>query len=198
MNLLRTLETTYSMFSVSLDEALGMRFCGRTMKAHQILSVAPALCARLCGPLCSLLRAMQEHSKHFGTTPNLAPLAAENFQNPRSQRAARMNDLFSRVLFTKRSQFLYKISTIADLVDALNANFETTAERLCEGQSIRPERDWETLDAVHYDLNTCLRETTVLFKSFLHALPEGQLDAFQATHREMTAAARVATLPARA
>jgi hypothetical protein len=37
------------------------------------------------------------------------------------------------------------------------------------------------LDAVHYDLNTCLRETAVLYKSFLHALPEPQLASFEAT-----------------
>jgi hypothetical protein len=198
LNSLRGLEIGYAMFSVNLDEALGMQNCGRAMNAYQVLSVAPALCSRLASPLCSLLRSMQEHARHFGTTPHLAPLNPYNFQNPRSQRAARFNDLFSRVLFTRKSQFLYKITTMADLVEELNAGFESSAEELCEGQSIQPERDWETLDALHYDLNTCLREATVLFKSFLHALPDGQLEAFRETHRAHAAAARAATLPARA
>jgi hypothetical protein len=198
LNSLRSLEVAYAMFSVSLDEALAMRNCGRTMKAYQVLSVAPALCGRLSDPLCSLLRAMQDHSRHFGTTPHLAPLDPQNFQNLRSQRVARINVLFSKVLFTRKSQFLYKITTIADLVGDLKSSFESAAERLCEGQYIRPERDWEMLDAVHYDLNTCLRETTVLFKSFLHALPDLQVDAFRETHRALAVAARAATLPARA
>jgi hypothetical protein len=197
LNSLRTMETAYAMFSVGLDEALGMRNCSRTMKAYQVLSVAPALCSRLAAPLCSLLRAMQEHSRHFGTTPHLAPLDPGNFQTPRSQRAARINDLCSKVLFTRKSQFLYKITTIADLVEELNSSFESAAEGLCEGQSIRPERDWEMLDAVHYDLNTCLRETTVLFKSFLHGLPDMQLEAFRESHRELAAATRAASLPVR-
>jgi hypothetical protein len=198
VNLLRGVETAYAMFSVTLDEALGMRNSGRTMKAYQVLSVAPALCNRLSSPMCSLLRSMYEHAKHFGTTPHLAPLDPGNFQSSRSQRAARFNDLFSRILFTRKSQFSHKIATMADLVEELASSFESTTEELCEGQSIRPERDWEMLDAVHYDLNTCLRETVVLFKSFLHALPEGQLVAFQATHRAHAIAAHAETLPARA
>jgi hypothetical protein len=198
VNLLQGIETAYAMFSVTLDEALGMNHGGRPMKACQALSVAPALCSRLSSPLCSLLRAMHEHAKHFGTTPHLAPLDPENFQNSRSQRAARFNDLFSRILFTRKSQFVHKIATMAELVEELDSSFASTAEELCENQSIRPERDWEMLDAVHYDLNTSLRETAVLFKSFLHALTQGQLMAFQATHRAHAAAARASTLPARA
>jgi hypothetical protein len=174
------LENTYSMFSVNLDEAIGLRRYGRTAKAHQVLSVAPALCQRLAQPLQSLLRAMLEHAKHFGTTPNLAPLDPENFQNARSQRVARFNDLLSNILLTRKSRFLHKISSLADLVDELDSNFASTVEELAGEESFQPERDWELLDAVHYDLNTCLREAVVLFKSFLHALPEAQLASFQA------------------
>lgn len=177
---LHVLETAYAVFSVNLDEAFGLRRYGRTAKAYQVLSVAPALCRRLASPLNCLLCAMLDHAKHFGTTPNLAPLDPDNFQNSRSQRVARFNDLFSKVLLTRRSQFLHKISALSDLVDELNSSFESTADELCEEHSLRPERDWELLDSVHYDLNTCLRETDVLFKSFLHALPDVQLSDFAA------------------
>jgi hypothetical protein len=187
------LETAYAMFSVSLDEAFGMRRSGRNSKAYQLLSVAPALCQRLVLPLHSLLRSMLEHAKHFGTTPNLAPLAAENFQNSKSQRVARFNDLFSQILLTRKSQFLHKISALADLVDELDGSFSSAVEGLADGQSLHPEREWETLDAVHYDLNTCLRETVVLFKSFLHALPEAQLTNFEATlHAQSTSTSSLA------
>jgi len=40
------------------------------------------------------------------------------------------------------------------------------------------------VDAGHYDLNTCLREAIVVFKSFLIALPEDQLGAFQNAVRQ--------------
>lgn len=180
LNCVRRLETAYAMFSVTLDEAFGMHRHGRGSKAYQVLSVAPALCQRLAHPLHSLLHVMHEHAKHFGIVPNLLPLDAENFQHSRSQRVALFNNLFSRVLLTRKSQFSHKISALADLVDELDSSFEATAEELAAGESLHPDRDWELLDSVHYDMNTCLREAVVLLKSFLHALPDAQLAGFQA------------------
>ena len=187
LHCVRRLEIAYSMFSVNLDEAFGMRRHGRHSKAHQLLSVAPDLCKRLSYPLVSLLRSMMEHAKHFGVTPNIVPLDVQNFQHARSQRVALCNDLFSRVLLTRKSQFSYKISALADLVDELDSSFASAAEELAAGDSMTPDRGWDLLDAVHYDLNTCLRETVVLFKSFLHALPDQQLSGFQAALQECQA-----------
>ena len=180
----KKLEVAYTLFSVSLDEALGMRRTGRAMKAQEALGVSGPLCYRLSIPLRCLLRSMVVHARHFGITPNLVPLNPANFQSVRSQRIARFNELFSKVLLTRKSQFFHKISTVEDLVEQLESRFHMTSEEFAEDESIQPERDWELLDAVHYDLNTCLRETVVLYKSFLHALPEGQLASFQATLRE--------------
>ncbi len=177
---LRRLEISYAMFSVNLDEAFGMRRAGKNSKAYQVLSVAPALCQRLAQPLACLLRIMLEHAKHFGITPNLAPLDAQNFQNSRSQRVALFDDLLSRILFSQKSQFSHKISALAGLVDELGSSFEAAADELTSGDSLHPDRDWDLLDSVHYDLNTCLREAAVLLKSFLHSLPDPQLAAFQA------------------
>lgn len=182
-NTMRALETAYTIFSINLDEAFGFQRCGRMALAHEVLRVGPGLCRRLALPMHSLLCAMLDHAKHFGTTPNLLPLNPDNFQYARSQRVARFSDLFSKVLLTKKSQFLNKISALTDLVNELDLSFEDTIERLCEEESLYPERDWELLDSVHYDLNTCLRETEVLFKSFLHALPEPQIEDFEADLR---------------
>jgi hypothetical protein len=184
LHCIRRLETAYAMFSVNLDEAFGMRRQYRNSKAYQVLSVAPALCHRLVHPLRSLLKVMLEHSKHFGITPNLAPLDAQNFQNSRSQRVALFDDLLSRILLTRKSQFSHKISALAELVEDLESTFESTAEQLADGDSLRLDRDWELLDSIHYDLNTCLRESVVLLKSFLHALPEPQLHVFQTALNE--------------
>ena len=190
---LQGLEIAYTMFSVSLDEALGLRRLGRFNQAQQALSLSPELCGRLATPLEGLLETMLKHAKHFGITPNLVPLNPDNFQSPRSQRVARFNELFSKVLLTRKSQFVSKISTLGDLVEELDASFLATADSLLEGESIRPERDWEQLDAAHYDLNTCLREAAVLYKSFLHALPDEQLAEFQGALRT-----RCQTTPSRA
>jgi hypothetical protein len=181
-NSMRALETAYTIFSINLDEAFGFQRCGRTALAHEVLRVAPALCRRLALPMHCLLCAMLDHAKHFGTTPNLLPLNPDNFQHSRSQRVARFSDLFSKVLLSRKSQFLHKISALSDLVDELDLSFEDTIEGLCE-EDCYVERDWELLDSVHYDLNTCLRETEVLFKSFLHALPEAQFEGFESNLR---------------
>jgi hypothetical protein len=178
---LHSLETSYSMFSVTLDEAIGMRRACRVHMAYQLLAVAPALCGKLCSPLISLLRAMTLHARHFGTAPSLASLDPDNFQQSKSQRVARFNGVFSHVLLTRRSQFLHKISTLLELTEELGDSFQTAAEELGEGSACKPERYWEILDASHYDLNTCLRESVVLLKCFLMALPEKQLSEFEAT-----------------
>jgi hypothetical protein len=184
LDIIHQLETSYCMFSINLDEALGMRRGGRLSLAYELLCVAPALCRNLASPLVGLLRTMQVHTRHFGTTPNLAPLNPDNFQNSRNQRVARFNGLFGRVLLTHRSQFLYKISALTEIVEELGQNFDSAVESLEEGLSPRPDRDWDTLDASHYDLNTCLREAIVILKCFLHALPEDQLADFRSSLRE--------------
>jgi hypothetical protein len=181
LDTLRGLETSYAMFSVNLDEAIGFRRHGRFGKAHQALSVTPALCKRLADPLLTLLRAMLSHAKHFRIIPNLSPLDPENFQQAKSRRAASFNGICSRIFLSQRSQFLHKISTLLELVENLNESFLNAAEELKDPYTLEPEREWELLDASHYDLNTCLRESIVLLKCFLLALPDEQLLEFHNT-----------------
>ena len=190
VNYLQNLESDYTMFSVSLDEALGMQRAGRREHALLLLSLAPALCNRFSLPLRCLLGSMEKHAGYFGITPNILPLNPDNFQSSRSQRVARFNELLSRVLLTRKSQFINKISTLEDLVVDLERGFAATASELAADESVPPERDWDLLDAVHYDLNTCLRETAVLYKSFLHAMPAEQLAEFQTSLYDRCQAAR--------
>jgi hypothetical protein len=51
VNHVQTLESAYTMFSVSLDEALGMQRVGRWRLALQMLNLSPTLCSRLSLPL---------------------------------------------------------------------------------------------------------------------------------------------------
>jgi hypothetical protein len=184
--ILGRLETSYSMFSVSLDETLGMRK-RKPAVAAQLLTMTPTLCERLSGVLVAHLRAMLGHARHFGVTPNLALLDPTNFQSVKSQRVARFNSLFGKILLTRKSQFVTKIDILAELTEELSTAFQEAAGRLSDETDGDGERNWELLDAVHYDLNTCLRETVVVLKSFLHALPERQLSQFQERVREQMA-----------
>jgi hypothetical protein len=181
------LERAYWMWSVNLDEALGFRRTGRGTKAALVLTISPALCDRLSHPLQGSLRAMLFHARHFGTSPSLAPLAAYNFRLVSSQRAARFNSLFSKLLLTHKSQFQYKLSVLGDLVADLSSSYVQASEELNEGISVEEDQDWEALQTSHYDLNICLQETIVLLKSFLVALPDTQLEEFNLSlQRQMT------------
>jgi hypothetical protein len=181
----RHLETAYAMWSVNLDEALSFRRTGRASHASDALGVSPALCYRLSHSLLGSLRAMLFHARHFGTAPNLAPLAACNFQLPSCQRAARVNTLVSKLLLTNKSQFQYKIAILLELVGNLSDSYIHISGELSGGSSMEEGLDWQSLDVTHYDLNTCLRESIVLLKCFLIALPDGQLAEFNLSLRHL-------------
>jgi hypothetical protein len=189
-HILDRLEIAYVMFSVNLDEALGMRRSARLEKSFQLLMVTPELCERLSRPLIAALRSMHRHARHFGVIPHLAPLDPQNFRGPRSQRVARYNSLFGKVLLTRRSQFVAKIETLAELTDELSSTFQSTAEELLNENSLQLDHNWDVLDAAHFDLNTCLRETVVLLKCFLLALPDRQISQFQDLFRHQLASSR--------
>lgn len=179
--LVRQLESNYGMLSVSLDEALELRNLGHPSKSLLDIGITSDLCKLLTQPLAGLLRALSEHAKHYGTVPNAAPLDPANFQGQRCQRSARMSSLLSRVLLSSRLQFLSKVNTLEEMVQDLGKDFRQAADDLAERVSLNPRQLWANVDTDHYDLNTCLRESIVVFKSFLMALPEGQLVAFQNT-----------------
>src|SRR5262249_2321786 len=180
LHTLRLFETSYAMFSINLDEALGLRRVGRLDKAYMALSITPALCKRLAGNVEILLRALLAHAKHFHIAPNIRPLDPDNFQQNLSRRAAHFNRLCSHILLSRRSQFVHKISTLLELIEDLSSSFTSTASELNESGCLYPERAWEVLDAAHDDINTCLRESIVLLKSVLNALPDEQLPEFNA------------------
>ena len=175
----RQLETSYGMFSVSLNEALELRRIGKSGQSCRAIFVIPSLCSRLARPLEGVLRTLGEHAKHFGIVPNIAPLDAANFRGPQEQRTARMSDLLHIVLLTQRSQFLHKIDTLQEMVFSIRRNFHEIASDLGTGVSAEPSLDWRAVDDAHFDLNTCLREAIVLLKSFLVVLPDDQLSVFQ-------------------
>jgi hypothetical protein len=180
---LHELESSYVMLSVSLNEALELRHLGQLGKSQQAVGITSDLCKLLTQALGGLLRALSEHSKHYGTIPNAVPLDPGNFQGHRGQRSARMSSLLTHVLLSQRLQFLHKVSTLEEMVEDLGKDYRHAVDDLAEGYSMDPRKTWAEVDSDHFDLNTCLREAVVVFKSFIIALPESQLEAFQNTVR---------------
>jgi hypothetical protein len=173
------LESLYNMFSISLNEAIELKNDGLLLNSLRAISISSELCKRLTDSLAGMLRALHEHARHFGTIPNAAPMNPENYQGEASQHSARMSGLLNRVLLSHRLQFLHKVSTLEEMVRDLGIAFRFAAGELSDGLSTNPERMWNQVDTDHFDLNTCLREAIVLFKSFLIALPVAELGSFK-------------------
>jgi hypothetical protein len=178
-NCSKELEALYLMLSVSLDEALDLRRKGALAKSFEAAQIASGLCERLAQSLKMVLGGLHRHAKYFGLIPNAAPLDPANFQGTRGQRTARLTGLLNRVLFSQRSRFIHKVSTLLDMVDDLKQDFCDAVEELVNGFHSSTEALWNVLDQSHFDLNTCLREAIVLLKSFLLVLPEEQLISFE-------------------
>jgi hypothetical protein len=183
------LENDYLMLSVSLNECLDSYQKRAAVAAHEP-EVLCALCSRLAIRTNAVLHGMWQHARHFGITPNLSPLVVENFKSEQAQREARYSLILNHVLLSERSQFLNKVSTLEEIVDQLCDEFIVAASAL-EG-STRSETSGllGTLDSIHFDLNTCVRETDVLLKSFIIVLPYDQLEGFDFTVNGLARARR--------
>jgi hypothetical protein len=177
----RELENAYLMLSVTLNEVIELGRHGYGVKAAQAAEVTPELCDLLVLRLSSVLHAMRQQVRHFGVVPNLAPLEAANFRTDRAQRTARFSSLMCHVLLSERSQFIQKVSALEHIVEELGDSFVEAARHLEPGDVNEASVSWHALDVCHFDLNTCLRETLVLVKSFLVVLPEEQLDLLDFT-----------------
>ena len=176
---LEELETSYSMLSITLDEAFTLRAQGTLVYAREQAGVSADFFDRLAANLLAALRALEDHGRHFGTLPNVAALNPEFFRGEIAQRIAWKSSLLSRVLFSSRPKFFHKLHALAETVEELRREFREAAEEIADGASVQPRADWEALEILHYDLNTCLRETIVVLKSFLCALPNDQVRRFR-------------------
>jgi len=173
------LDASYAMLSVTLNDAIAVRQDGELRKAQLEVGFCAQLVERFAAPLAATIQALEAHARYYGTLPNTAPLNPAYFRFPRSQRTAWMQAMLCRVLFSERSQFFHKLHALKELVDCLASDFCKAAAELADGTSTNPVELWEAVDSYHYDLNTCLRETLVIMKSFLRVLPEDELGAFR-------------------
>ncbi len=173
-------DEAYGMFSVALDDALALRASGKLVRARMQMANCADLVDRLAVPLITALAALETHGRHFGTLPVIEPLKPAFFRGQFAQYTASKNSLFHLVLLSDRSRVFHKLRSLGSIVEQLAKDFQSTAAEIAEGTCTQPETYWAALDCLHYDLNTCLRETEVVFKSFLRALPGDELETLRA------------------
>jgi hypothetical protein len=169
-------DTTYAMVGVSLNEAITLRGQAKLVRARLFVGNSAVLLERLAAELVSVLRIVEEHGRHFGTLTLVEPLNPDNFQGETAKRLATRNSLFHHFLLGERSRFFQKLRALSETVEELTAEFYKAAEDIAEGTTIQPMPCWESLVSLHYDLNTCVQESRIVLKSFLHAIPEKELD----------------------
>jgi hypothetical protein len=175
-------EARYLMLSISLNDAIGLHKSGADRKSYQIVLITPALCERLADPLEGMLCSLEEHVRRNKMVPSVCPLDAANFQGLRGQRSARKSSLLSNALLSQRAQYLSKVGTLREMVNYMSDDFCHAAEKLIAPRaSAKPAVLWAAMDAGHFDLNSCLRESMILLKCFLRVMPDQQLHAFQKT-----------------
>jgi hypothetical protein len=173
------LEISYTILSVALNEALTLRTEGSLSHACEEVGVTWDLFDRLAARLLLVLRALHDQGRNMPAVPNVTPLTPENFRGALGQRLSRTSSILSHILFSSRSKFLHKLHSLSEIAEELALDFRKSAEEVAVGASVAPSLDWETLDTLHYDINTCLRESVVVLKSFLLPLPDDDLRAFQ-------------------
>ena len=170
-------ECAYAMMSIALDDALTLRSRGELVCARGQVSVAAELLERLAGSLTSLCLALSMHGRRLRLLPVVEPLNASFFRGNTGQSAASWNGILHHVLFGQRSRFFHKLRILSDTVEHLSREFRDAAGDISRGLAIQPTDCWDRLDWLHYDFNTCLRETEIVLKAFLRLVPAEQLPA---------------------
>jgi len=163
------------MMSVALDDALTLRARGELVCARQQVSVAAALLERLAVSLVSFCNAASARGRQIADLPAVEPLNVNFFRGNTAQSAASWNGIVHHLLFQSRSRFFRKLRILSTTLVQLEREFLEEAQDVAKGLSVEPGVCWKKLESLHYDFNTCLRETEVMLKAFLRSLPSDQL-----------------------
>ena len=180
-----SLEATYTMMSVALDEAMRLRASGQLVQAREQAGVCGELGVRLAKKVGILIRGMKRHGEKMSELPVVLPLTAANFKHTDARLAAGLQSVLHRVMPGTRLRFFHKLRVLQSAVNSLARQFNSTARDIAENQSVKPTAAWQELDHLHYDLNTCLREAIVTMKCFLRGMTEDQFKVFQKQLRGM-------------
>jgi hypothetical protein len=173
----RRWERSYAMMSVALDGALSYRARGELVCARQQVQVASDLLERLASSLVAFCDSASSLGRRINRVPAVEPLKTEFFRGDTGQSAASWNGILHHLLFGDRKRFFHKLRILSDTLEQIEREFHEAASDISRGLSIDPADCWKKVDYLHYDFSTCLRETEVVLKGFLHALPAEQLPA---------------------
>ncbi len=175
----RRWESFYAMMSVALDDGLSFRARGELVCARQQVIVAADLFTRLAGVLIGSCDAAAARSRQMEIQPLVKPLVVEFFRGDTGRSAATRNQLLHNILINRRLRFAQKTRILSETMLLLTGEFNLAIEEIADAVTIAPVASWSNLELIHHDFTTCLRETEIVLKCFLRALPAEQVEAFQ-------------------
>lgn len=173
------LEVAYSILSVTLNGAFTLCQSGKVLLAREQAVMFSGLFDGLAGRLRSLLRVLSELGRCLPSLPHVAPLQPDFFRSEHGQRIARSNFVLSLMVFRTRTRFFRKLNALDEATDHLQAATHHAVAGIAACPPERLRAEWTDLEILDYDLNTCLRETMIVLKSFLRVLPSEYLSVFR-------------------
>jgi hypothetical protein len=171
----RRWESSYAMMSVSLDDAFSLRARGELVCARQQVAMSADLMISLGELLIGACGVLSNLGRSLSNLPAVEPLNTDFFRGETAQTAASWNEFLHKVLFAERSRFFQKLRILSETLESLVREYNGAAGDVAAGIPLQPADGWDALECLHYDFNTCLRESEVVLKSFLRALPGDQV-----------------------
>lgn len=162
-------QETYGMMSVVLNDAIAERRAGRLVQARRQTLIAAQLAGRLVERLGAATEVLCRCGRFRGRLPVVEALRPGHFRSERAQGAAAWSFVLHRIPLGRRFRFLTKLSVLRTVLERAGAEFCEIAEEIGDGSAVDPETSWRMLDVLHYDLNTVMRESLVVLKSYLRA-----------------------------
>jgi len=174
----REWEESYAMLSVALNESIAERARGRLVQARRQTLIAGQLAARLCERLSPSLDALRGRARVRGVLPVVEGLRPGDFRSEQAQEAAAWSYLVHCIPMGRRLRFMAKLAALRAVMKRTEQEFCEVAQEVGDGGSVDPEASWKKLDVLHYDLNTLMRESVVVLKSYLSVAGDPGFAAF--------------------
>lgn len=175
----REWEAAYGMLSVALNEAMAERAEGRLVQARRQCTMAGQLATRLVQSVDAALVALRRRGREGDSLPVVQGLRPEHFRSEAAQQSAAWSYLANGLPLGRRLRFLLKLTALGRMLERTRAEFCSVAEEIAEGTSVSPEAGWRSMELLHDDLNTAMREAVVVLKSYLSAAGASGFAAFR-------------------
>lgn len=171
----RRWNTSFAMLSVALSDAISFRARGEVVCAREHAILADELLGRLTSALIASCEVMNARGRRIAEPPSVEPLHSEFFRGQTAQSAASWNSVLHHIFFGDRARFFRKLNIVGSTLERLEQEFHRAVAEIKTKPAAQSGECWKTVDCLHYDLNTCMREAEVMLKSFLFTLPSDQL-----------------------